>query len=206
MAAIPQTAAQHRQQGLDYRSQGRFDEAIAALQQSVSLAPDHQGGRVILGWTQHLAGQQDPASQTLTQALYADPFDLPTLNALGIVQLVQGNLGAAVTSHLWAAHLNPDNEVAYFNLSLAAQRLQLYDWAIATADRAAQLEPYNPHPPIAAAIALWSQGRRSEAHQRYGEALDLSLRYGTADLDFYLEQAAFSPEQIAIARDIVASL
>ncbi|MGB3614826.1 MAG: tetratricopeptide repeat protein [Elainellaceae cyanobacterium] len=205
-AAVPQTAAQYRQQGLDYRNQGRFDEAIAVLEQSVALEPDHQGGRVILGWTQHLADQGEPAAQTLTQAFYVDPFDVPTLNALGIVKLVQGNLGSAVTSHLWAAHLNPDNEVAYFNLSLAAQRMQLYDWAIATAVRAAELEPYNPHPLIAEAVALWSQGRQNEAQQSYRKALSLSPRYGTVELGFYLEQAAFSPEQIAIASAIVESL
>ncbi|MEO0408542.1 MAG: tetratricopeptide repeat protein [Cyanobacteria bacterium P01_A01_bin.135] len=205
-AAVPQTAEEYRQQGLSYRNQGRFDEAIAALEQSVALAPDHQGGQVILGWTQHLAGQQEPAARTLTQAVYRNPFDIPTLNALGIVHLVQGNLGQAVTSHLWAAHLQSDNEVAYFNLSLAAQRLTLYDWAIATAARAAELEPYNPHPLIAEAIALWSQDKLEDAQQRYREALDLSPRYGTPDLDFYLEQAAFSPEQIAIAYEIVETL
>ncbi|MGF1535011.1 MAG: tetratricopeptide repeat protein [Elainellaceae cyanobacterium] len=204
--ALPQTADYYRQQGLDYRSQGRFDEAIAALQQAVDLAPNHQGGQVILGWTQHLAGESEPAAETLTQAFYTNPLDVPTLNALGIVNLVQGRLGPAVTSHLWAAHLNPDNEVAYFNLSLAAQRLQRYDWAIDTAARAAQLEPYNPHPLIAEAVALWSQGERDQAQQRYRDALDLSPRYGTPDLDFYLERAAFSPEQIAIAYAIVESL
>ncbi|MGF1515533.1 MAG: tetratricopeptide repeat protein [Elainellaceae cyanobacterium] len=205
-ATAAQTAAQYRQQGLDYRSQGRFDEAIAALEQSVALAPDHQEGQVILGWTQHLAGETESAAQTLIQAFYADPFDVPTLNALGIVQLVQGHLSPAVVSHLWAAHLNPDNEVAYFNLSLAAQRLDLHGWATDTAAVAAQLEPYNPHPLIAEAVALWSLGDRPAAQQRYQDALALSPRYGTADLDFYLDQAAFSPAQIAIAYAIVESL
>ncbi len=205
-AAVPETAEEYRLQGLDYRSQGRYEEAIASLEQSVARAPDHQGGRVILGWTQHLAGESETAAQTLTEAFYADPFDVSTLNALGIVQLVEGHLGKAIASHLWAAHLNPDNEVAHFNLSLAAQRLDLQDWAVETAARAAQLEPYNPHPLIAEAVALWSQGDRLLAQQRYQDALALSPRYGTADLDFYLEQAAFSPEQIAIAYAIVDSL
>ena len=205
-AAIPQTAGDYRQQGLGYRSRGQFDEAIAAFEQSVALDPNHQQGQVILGWTQHLAGEHGSAAQTLTQALYQDPFDVPTLNALGIVHLVQGNLGPAVTSHLWAAHLDPNNEVAYFNLSLAAQRLALYDWAAVTAAQAATLEPNNPHPLIAEAIALWSQGQRPAAQQRYAAALALSPRYGTVDLDIYLEQAAFSPEQIALARQIVDTL
>ena len=57
-AADRAAATALRQQGLDYRQQGRYDEAIAALQKSLKLDASNLSGRVILGWTLHLAGSQ----------------------------------------------------------------------------------------------------------------------------------------------------
>jgi len=82
--------------------------------------------------TQHLAGQEDAAVSSLPQALYQDPVSVPAPNALGIVCLVSGELRGAVVVHTWAAILEPENEIAYYNLSLAFHRLQLYGLAIAT--------------------------------------------------------------------------
>ena len=126
------SAGDYRQQGLDYRQQERFSEAIAALQKSVELEPQNVSGRVLLGWTLHLAGQEEAAANALLMAFYLNPQDVPTLNALGIVYLVSGDLSAAAITHAWAAALDPNNEIAYYNLSLTYHRMQRYDWAIAT--------------------------------------------------------------------------
>lgn len=50
-------ANRYRQLGLQYRQQGDFIKSIEALKKSVQLNPNHLDGRVILGWTQHLAKQ-----------------------------------------------------------------------------------------------------------------------------------------------------
>ena len=50
--------------------------------------------------------------------------------------------------------LKPDNEIAFYNLSLALHQLEIYPLAITTANRAAKLEPNNPHPLVAAAISF----------------------------------------------------
>lgn len=200
------TAENYRIQGLTYRQQGRFDEAIAAMEAAVTLDPNNVSGQVLLGWTQHLAAQGPDAATTLTTAIQIDPFHVEASNALGIVHLVQGNLYSAIVTHLWASYLQPNNEIAYFNLSLATQRLGYYEWAIELAAQAVELEPYNPHPLIAEAIAHWSIGNREEAEDRYGEAIALSPRYRTAQLPTYLKAAAFSPDQIQVAQQILARL
>ena len=75
-------------------------------------------GRVNLGWTQHLAGQENAAAQSLLQAIYRDPSSVPAFNALGIVYLVSGKLNAASDcSHLEPQFLQPEDEIAYYNLS-----------------------------------------------------------------------------------------
>ncbi|MFN6067547.1 MAG: tetratricopeptide repeat protein, partial [Pseudanabaena sp.] len=50
ISPVDQRAAdEYRQLGLSYRKQERFDDAIAALQQSVKLDPQNIDGRIILG-------------------------------------------------------------------------------------------------------------------------------------------------------------
>ncbi len=201
--SLAESAATFRQQGLQYRSQGQYPEAIAAFEKAVNLEPGNFSGRVLLGWTQHRAGQSEIATDTLTQAFYQNPFEASTLNALGIVHLVRGQLKAAIASHTWAAFLKPDNEIAYYNLSLAFEQLGQYDWAIAMAQKAAQLEPSNPHPLIAQAIAHWGNGEISQARQQFQQAEQLNPSF--AALDYLIEdltQAGFAPTQIKVSQQI----
>ncbi len=204
-AAQP-NAADYRLQGLAYRQQGRFDDAIALFQQAIELEPANIDGRVLLGWTQHLHQQRAAAIATLRTTAYQSPLSAEPFNALGIVYLVEGHLDDAVMTHHWAALLMPDNEIAYFNLSLAYQRLERFDWAIVNAQQAAALEPTNPHPRIALAIAQWSAGDHHAAQASFAEALTLAPYYSDEDGLQYLSAAAFSPDQIAISRTILNSL
>lgn len=195
-------AAKYRQQGLDYRGQKRYEEAIEVLQLAVNLDPKNLSGRVILGWTLHLAGQAEAASEALQQALEQDASHVPALNALGIVYLVEGQLELAVETHTRAITLKPDNEIGYYNLSLAYHRLQDYEQAMINAEQATILEPGNPHPWVALAIARWghqaenTQDTDNIAQEAYQQAIDLDPRY----LEFWfldhLQQAGFSSEQI----------
>jgi tetratricopeptide (TPR) repeat protein len=196
-------AGDYRQLGLLYRQQGRYTEAIAAMEKSVELEPENTMGRVNLGWTLHLAGKKQEAAKSLWEAIYQEPLLVPAYNALGIVYLVDGNLGGAVLVHTLAAILKPDNEIAFFNLSLALHRLQIYNLAIITADRAASLEPNNPHPLVASAIAYWDNGNKVTAKQVYGKAIRLDNRYTNRTFLNHLKQAAFSSEQIKITEQIL---
>lgn len=199
------TASEYRQMGLLYRQQGQYSQAIAAMQKSVDLEPENIMGRVNLGWTLHLALKQQEAAQSLWQVISRKPLFVPAYNALGIVYLVAGNLPAAVLIHTWAAILKPDDEVAYYNLSLALHRLQVYNLAIVTANRAAILEPNNPHPLVAAAIAYWDSGEQKRAKQVYQKAISLDSRYSGQAFLSELTQAAFSSRQIQKAETILHS-
>ncbi|MBV8885064.1 MAG: tetratricopeptide repeat protein [Chroococcidiopsidaceae cyanobacterium CP_BM_RX_35] len=195
-------ASQYRELGLSYQQQERYSLAIRAMKKSVELDPENIVGRVNLGWAQHLAGQDNAAAESLVQAIYRDPVSVPALNALGIVYLVSNNLAAAVVVHNWAAALQPDDEVAYYNLSLAFERLQLYSSAIATAKRAATLEPHNPHPLVALAISHWEQGDRTLAKLAYRKANALDSRYSDHSFLPQLKKAGFSQSQIQLADQV----
>jgi tetratricopeptide (TPR) repeat protein len=197
------SASQYRAIGLSYRANDRYDEAIAAFKKSVELEPQNASGRVLLGWTQHLAGQEKAAAESLLPVIYNDPQYVPALNALGIVYLVNGDVTAAVATHAWAATIEPNNEIAYYNLSLSLHQLKLYSLAILTATKAAKLEPSNPHPLVAKAIAYWKLGDRPAAKLAYRQALNLDPRYRNSSFLEHLQKAAFSPPQIAIARQVL---
>ncbi len=199
------SAAELRAQGLAYRQQGQFEPAIQALRQAVSLAPEDLPGRVSLGWTLHLARQDQAAAAALTKTLQHDPFHVPALNALGIVYLMNDDPVAAAVAHSWAAFLAPDNEIPHYNLSLAWQRLNQPAWAIASAQTAARLEPDNPHPLVALAIAEWSSGDQAAAQQSFQQAVALDARYGNAEFLNFLDEAGFSSAQIALAKQLLAS-
>lgn len=198
------TASEYRALGLSYRAREQYSEAIAALKKSVELDPQNSSGRVMLGWTQHLAGEEDAAVESLLQALYRAP-SVPALNALGIVYLVTGELTSAVVIHTWAATLEPSNEIAYYNLSLAFHRLQLYGLALASAKQAATLEPSNPHPLVAAAIAHWDLRDRSAAQIAYRQALNLDSRYRESTFLLHLRAAGFSSAQIRTTEQVLSA-
>ena len=98
-------ADEYRQLGLTYRKQERLDDAIAALQKAVMLDPKNLDGRIILGWTEHLAKKDKAAAASLWEAIYISPTSLQAFNAIGIVYLVRGELPQAVVLHSWAAML-----------------------------------------------------------------------------------------------------
>ena len=203
------TSTSYRQLGLSYRSQKLFPQAIAALEKSVELSPQDPNGRIILGWTFHLAGQSQQAERSLIQAVYINPFSVQASNALGIVYLVRGDLGLAVVVHNWAGILKPDNEIAYYNLSLAYHRLRFFNWAIANADHAIKLEPSNPHPLIAKSMTLWernSAGDRILAKQVFNQAVSLDSRYADPEFLKYLNEAGFSLGQITLSQEILSFL
>jgi tetratricopeptide (TPR) repeat protein len=199
-------ADEYRQLGLTYRKQERFEEAIAALQKSVALDPQNLDGRIILGWTQHLAKKDTDAATSLWEAIYRSPTSLQAFNAIGIVYLVRGDLPQSVLLHSWAAMLKTDNEIAHYNLSLAYQRLKQYDLAIAYAQRAIKLEPNNPHPFVASAIAQWTSGDRLNAKKIFREAIGVDVRYRSPEFLNFLNEAGFSNEQIQTAQQVLASL
>jgi Flp pilus assembly protein TadD len=195
-------ANKQREIGLNYREQGQYSAAIDAFKTAVNLDPSNLSGRVGLGWTQHLAGQEESATESLVQTAYRDPSHVPALNALGIVLLTRGYLHDAVAVHSWALSLKPENEVAYYNLSLANHRLKRYSWAIAEAKQATHLEPNNPHPWIALAISYEARGDRQSALESCRHALQLDERYRDSRFVQQLKVAGFHADQIQAAQQI----
>ncbi|MEO0948871.1 MAG: hypothetical protein AAFY11_12140, partial [Cyanobacteria bacterium J06641_5] len=76
----------------------------------------------------------------------------------------------------------------------------------ATAIRATELEPGNPHPWVALALAHWSNGEIPQAQQQYRQAIALDSRYRAASYLEHLLQAGFAPAQVDRTRSLLAAL
>ena len=201
-----QSAADYRQLGLQYRAQEQFPQAIAAFQKAVELDQKNLSGRIGLGWTLHLANRRSEAIDTLQSAIPYNPFNIETFNALGIAYLMNGDLINAVATHTWATMLDRNNEIPYYNLSLSYERLAMYDWSIECAKRAAELEPNNPHPWVALAVAYQGQGDRTSAQQIYQQAVNVDSRYRDRSFLNYLNEAGFSLEQTRTAQQVLTTV
>ncbi len=197
------SATQYREMGIRYRDRGQMTDAIAAFQKAVELDSQNLSGRVNLGWTLHLAKRDSEAMKTLEETFALNPFNVQTSNALGIVYLVGNDLPSAVLAHTWAALLKPNNEIAYYNLCLALEGLSAYDSAIAMAQRAAALEPDNPHPFVALAIAHHNKGEFKQAQESYQQAIQVDGRYRDRAFLNDLEEAGFSKKQIESAQKVL---
>jgi tetratricopeptide (TPR) repeat protein len=202
--ATKRRANELRQQGLNYRQQQRFSEAINALEQAAQLDPEAVDGWIILGWTQHLDRKSPEAASSLWQAIYRRPTTTEAFNAIGIVYLVRGELPQAALLHSWAALLKTDNEIAHYNLNLTYQRQQQFDLALAHGELAASLEPTNPHPFVALAITHWLKGDRPQAKQAYQSALRLDGRYQSSEFLDHLTEAGFDNTQVQQAKQVLA--
>lgn len=195
------TAERYRQQGLADRDRGDLGRSVATLKIAAALDPYNPNSHIILGWTQHLAGDRPNAITTLNTALRQDSNQVQALNALGIVYLVEGQLDQATATHHRALELKPDNEIAHYNLSLAYERLGQWDAAIHHAQQATELESQNPHPWVALALAQAASGDAIAAQATYQRAIQLDRRYLSAAHLAHLTQAGFSDSQIsAVAR------
>lgn len=193
---LAQSAVTLREKGIAARDRGDLTEAIAQFQQAVKREPRNLTGLVSLGWTLHLAKQDEAAAAVLERTLWVDPYHAPTFNALGIVYLKNNDLLRSVLTHRWAAAIQPNNEIAHYNLSLAYQRLKQFDEAIAAAKTAIRLEPDNPHPLLALAIAYLEKGDREEAKQVFRQAIEMNPLYASRGGLDYLADAGFSAGQI----------
>jgi Flp pilus assembly protein TadD len=109
---------------------------------------------------------------------------------------VAGDLPKAIATHTQAARLKPDNEIAYYNLSLAYHRTGELDQAVTNAKKAAGLEPRNPHPLVALAMIYQEKGEKNLARQTYRRAIALDNRYRQRWFLAHLAEAGFSADQL----------
>ncbi|AGY58463.1 tetratricopeptide repeat protein [Gloeobacter kilaueensis] len=163
----------------------------------------HLNACVNYGWQLHLQGRNRDAIGILTETASLVPDDEKPLNALGVIYLFTGNYSRAVEANRRALQRQPNNEVAFYNLSLGLWELGRFEEAARAAREATRLDSTNPHPWVALAIAEAKAGRPDLAQSAYAQAIRLDRRYRQSPYLARLKRSDFSDRQIAAARALL---
>jgi tetratricopeptide (TPR) repeat protein len=141
-------------------SQGRYDEAIAAAKEAISILPNYGTAYNNLGFAYLRKGAFDEAISALTNALRILPGQPVTLNSRGKAYLLKGDYDAAIKDLDESIQLMPSYSYAYNNRGMAYQQKGEIDRAIADFNEALRLKPN-----LAEALT-----NRGNAYQAKGDA------------------------------------
>jgi len=105
----PHDAAAHHRYGMHLLARGRFDEALAELQQAQALDPLSLVINMNLAMRFLFAGQSDAAIAQLQKAIELDPNFPPAHEILGLAYEEKGMDEAAIAEYLRASTLSGDS-------------------------------------------------------------------------------------------------
>ncbi|MCS7033300.1 MAG: tetratricopeptide repeat protein [Phycisphaerae bacterium] len=190
-----------------FRVLNRPDEAIACLDRSIQLNPNHPDALWNLGTLLAARGQHEPAVRAFTRLLQLQPRHPKAHFLLGSSLAELSYLERSV--HAFRAHLQlqPDHVEAWGRLSAALSRLERHEEAIAAARKAAELCPDLPEAHNHLGWVLDRAGRLTEAEAAYRRAIQLNPRFVMAlgNLAAHLEKTDRLDESCAMFERAVAA-
>lgn len=143
MAANPQSAAAQLQLGKLLAAEGKFQEAIAALEPVYKTSPDQKLARELASL--YLETKQYAAAAALLQSLVEqNPTDAQLHFDFGSALMHQLKYPEAQAELLKAVQLKPGFADAYFDLGYAAQQNKNYELVLRALDARAKLQPETP--------------------------------------------------------------
>jgi len=96
-------------QAVQFRAQGRLDEAVAAFRRALELDPENSDLHRELGITFLLSKEWKRARVEMIEAIRHDQTDADAHNGLGYALEKLGDLDEAVKEYRTATHLEPDD-------------------------------------------------------------------------------------------------
>lgn len=120
---------------------GRFAEAQAAYEMSVTLAPDYAPAHNNLGMMRQAQGDVDGALAAFAAALERNPKHVDAHNNIGTILLLRGHLDPAVGHFLAAREQQPNDPVILNSLGAALTERGDIASALEVLTQAAQLAP-----------------------------------------------------------------
>lgn len=127
--------------GIALARAGRWDEALASLQEALRLQPDHTPALNNQGIVLVQQGRLDEAISSYHQVLRINPADAGAFNNLGNALRLQGKLEDSLAACQQAVHLDPVFVDAHNNLGIAYALLRRYAEAETAFRQALVLKP-----------------------------------------------------------------
>lgn len=181
----------------------KFDEAIARLDQLVTLRPDDRALRVYLGGMYAAAGRVAEAAAILDPVLAADPSHFDATMHLASGYLFAGNLDRAAAYATQALALRPSNADAAKLQGMVHWQQGRTREAESLFTAAASADPRDPMPHLWMGMILGQQMRYVEARRHFETALSKNPLLGDALIgvaDTFAATGAFGPAEVALKR------
>lgn len=177
IAHRPGTAMYHNNLGKAYRSQERFEEALAQFRRALQLEPNMVEALYNSGEALRWLGDLDGAIEMLEKAAAARPQFTDVHFQLGNALLMRGRPDEAAMRYRRVIQLDPEQAIAYKELASSLYQQGKPRDAIAQFQKALTLRPDDPYTWSQLANAYLSLGEldESESCQRRALQLDASL-------------------------------
>jgi predicted TPR repeat methyltransferase len=158
--------------GVLAHQQGRTSEAIALIEQSLSLAPDQADWHSNLGIIFQATGNAGAAIDAYRKAIAIDPGHANAHSNLGVVLRATGDPAAAEAAYRTAIRLNPEHIDAYTNLGILLDGLKRTEEAAACYCKVITLRPKHREARKLLALAHCTLGEIGEAVKILAEWLE----------------------------------
>lgn len=139
--ARPDSAPERIQLGRVLAAEDKYEEAIAALEAGIKLAPGDEAARRDLADVYITAGKNDLAEACYRSLLLANPNDAGLHQLLGRALLREKKFKEAQPEFLRAIQLKPDVGEAYGDLAFVASENEEYPLVLKALDARAKLLP-----------------------------------------------------------------
>jgi len=153
--------------------EGRRQEAIGHLQETVRIRPGNPGTQAQLAEILVQVGRAGEAIPHLTEALRLDPNFVAAHKVLGLAYLHLGKLAEAAEHYRKVLDANPNHPVALTDYGTVLAIAHNYPQAEAVLTRAVQIAPGNFQAVKHLAVAYHRQGRAGRALPMYARAHQL---------------------------------
>jgi len=161
-------------QGLQFHSQGRVNEAMLAYEQALKLAPKHFQALHHVGIGAFQLGDPGLAEHFIRSALAVNPDVAEAHSNLGNALKEQHRFDEALESYEAALALQAGDADTHYNCGIALQALRRHEEALGSYDRALALNANDEQAWNNRAVVLKDLDRHQEALESVGRALALN--------------------------------
>ena len=169
------TALGHR--GETYRLMGRYEDALADVDQVLTLKPEDAWNLANRGETYRLMERYEDALADLDRAIAIDPEDAWNLARRGVTYGQMGRYEDALANFDHVLTLKPEDAFALAHRGTTYRQMERYEDALADFDRAIALNPENEFALTIRGDTYRLMGRYEEALADFDRAIALNPEY-----------------------------
>lgn len=179
--ALPtQTGDSLNLKGVAYKNLGRFDEAMATLQEALKVQPRSGAIWTNIGNVAAARGDREEAVKAYAASVRLSPKDPEALRLLAMAEANAGRAEEGLKLLRRAMSFGPPAPQLLLDYACVLHNEERFEDAVPAFDRAAQAAPDNPRVPTLKARSLRRMGRLDEAEVAVRQSLAIDPNFAEA--------------------------